>query len=257
MMRWLLTYADMITLLLAFFVVMYATSNVDAAKYQTLASALSAAFGLTGNPSLLYAGGAEGSKPIVFPASQMQLQQLKNKLQKHVLEMKLEPAINLHLNERGLLIRIYADKVKFARGSAVLSPVFRRAMDRVGEVLATTPNAVEVNGYTDDSRFMNKAGSNWDLSAMRAVNTVKYLMKKGVAAERLSAVGWGENSPIYPNSDEVRRSLNRRIDIQVLKAPFLDEMMNASKIEKNISFKPAETPVPAPQEDLNSKPLTF
>src|SRR3954471_9393099 len=79
-MRWLLTYADMITLLLALFVMLFAMSTVDAAKFQAISAALSAAFGLPGNPALLNGGGSVGSKPIVFPTSQVQVTQIKNKL---------------------------------------------------------------------------------------------------------------------------------------------------------------------------------
>jgi len=139
MMRWLLTYADLITLLLAFFIIMYASSNVDQAKFQALSQAMSAAFGLTGNPALLNGGGTEGAKPIVFPASQLQLTELKNKLAKHILEQRLDPAINLHMNERGLLIRIYADKVRFEKGKAALSPEYKRLLDKIGEILPPPP----------------------------------------------------------------------------------------------------------------------
>ena len=262
MMRWLLTYADLITLLLAFFIIMYASSNVDQAKFQALSQAMSAAFGLTGNPALLNGGGTEGAKPIVFPASQLQLTELKNKLAKHILEQRLDPAINLHMNERGLLIRIYADKVRFEKGKAALSPEYKRLLDKIGEILATTPNAIQVNGYTDDQPVKKGNGerSNWELSSERAVNTVRYLIKRGIAGERLSAAGWAEYHPIVANADEVHRSINRRIDIQVFKAPILDEMMNGNKVEEP-STPSLLSPQPTPQldkgGDLNLKPLTF
>jgi chemotaxis protein MotB len=260
MMRWLLTYSDMITLLLAFFVVMYASSNVDSTKFKALSQAMSAAFGLTGNPAILNAGGAEGAKPMVFPASQLQVTEIKNKLAKHVLEQKIDAAVNMHLNERGLLIRIYADKVKFERGKAALSPVYKKLLDKVALVLASTPNAIQVNGYTDDDISKNKSKelANWDLSSQRAVNTVKYLITRGVQAERLSAAGFAQYHPIVPNSDEVHRTLNRRIDIQVFKAPVLDELMNAGKVEepKNPGLQPQATPA-LEKSGLNLKPLTF
>jgi chemotaxis protein MotB len=259
MMRWLLTYADMITLLLAFFVIMYASSNVDASKFKAISQAMSAAFGLTGNPALLNAGGTEGAKPLVFPSSQLQLQEIKNKVAKHVLEQKLDPAVNMHLNERGLLIRIYADKVKFAKGSAALSREYKKLLDKIAQVLVTTPNSLQVNGYTDDMPVTSKNTTNWDLSSQRAVNTVKYLIGRGVAPERMSAAGYAEYHPIVPNADEIHRSINRRIDIQVFKAPVLDELKYEGKVE--VPSAPGPQPQAMPQLEkngaLNLKPLTF
>jgi chemotaxis protein MotB len=251
-MRWLLTYADMITLLLALFVMLYAMSSVDSAKFQSVAAALSATFGLQGNPALLNGGGSTGSKPIVFPASQLQLTTIKNKLEKHILEQRMDPAINVHLNERGLLIRVFTDKVRFARGSASLSPAYRDFLDKVAQILATTPNAVQVSGYTDDG---GGPGKNWDLSSQRAINTVKYLSSKGIAGERLSASAFSEFEPLVPNSDEAHRSMNRRIDIQILKAPVLDELVNSGQVERPDVFPPV---VPSPGAGaVNSKPLNF
>ncbi len=262
MMRWLLTYADMITLLLAFFIIMYASSTISVTKYQSLAAAMAAAFGLKGSPAVMTGGAEEGAKPIIFPASQLQVTQIKNKLQKYVLEQKLQTAINIHLNERGLLIRIYADKVRFAPGSAALSPEYKRILNAVAGILASTPNAVQVNGYTDDTAA--PAGGNWALSSMRAVNTVKYLVSRNIDPERLSAVGYGQYHPLVPNTDEIHRSMNRRIDIQVFKAPFFDEMMNGGEVQNpSVSPAPAVPATPVTPPDLspvngvNPKPLTF
>jgi chemotaxis protein MotB len=254
-MRWLLTYADMITLLLALFVMLFAMSAVDSAKFQSVAAALSAAFGMPGNPALLNGGGSVGSKPIVFPSSQLQVTRIKDKLAKHILEQRAEPAINLHLNERGLLIRIFTDKVQFARGSATLPKAYRRLLDVIAENLATTPNAVQVSGYTDNTG--PGSGKNWDISGMRAVNTVKYLAGRGIAGERLSASAFSEYAPLVPNSDEDHRSMNRRIDIQVMKAPVLDELLHSGQVERPDSvFPPAVAPIQV-EGGVNPKPLNF
>jgi chemotaxis protein MotB len=167
----------------------------------------------------------------------------------------MDPAVNMHLNERGLLIRIYADKVRFGSGSTELPQPYMRLLDRVAGILETTPNAIHVNGYTD-----NRGGSkNWDLSAMRAVNTVKYLARKNIAPERMVASGYGEYAPLVPNSDPVNRSLNRRIDIQILKAPILDELMNLRDVDqvRNPTLAPVAPPVLSPVEGIRPQPLNF
>lgn len=252
-LRWLLTYTDMVTLLLALFIVMWASADPNPEKMEQIQSAFSVAFGY-GQPSLMASGAGVGSKPIVFDASAPQKDLIREKLRKHLLEERLDQAVNVHLNERGVLIRIYADKVKFDEGSAELSRPYRAVLDKVAKVLETTPNAIQVNGYTD-----NLGGDNWSISSKRAVNTVKYLQSKNIAPERMSAVGYGEYAPLVPNSDPVRRSMNRRIDIQVLKGPLLKELLDQDRVREE--FDPVVAPAPdadlSPAEGVAPKPLTF
>lgn len=257
-LRWLLTYTDMVTLLLALFIVMWAQNSQDQERAEEIRAAFAVAFG-QGQPSVLVSGAAEGAKPVVFSESEVRMQELKNKLKKYILEQKLDEAVNIHRNERGLLIRVYADKVRFEAGSATLSPEYRKLLDKVSEMLEVIPNPVQVNGYTDDRPIKKKDSDNWTLSAMRAVNTVKYLQKHNIAPERMSAAGYGPYSPLVPNSDEIRRSINRRIDIQVLKAPILKELQDSQKIreEFNPDVKPMQPGGMAPAEGVEPRPLTF
>ena len=252
-LRWLLTYTDMVTLLLALFIVMWAQSDPNPVKMEQIQSAFSVAFGY-GQPALLASGGSLGSRPVVLEHSDIQREMLKEKLRKFLLEERLDAAVNVHLNERGVLIRIYADKVKFDKGSAEITAPYKRVLDKVAEVLETTANAIEVNGYTDNTK-----GDNWTVSSLRAVNTVKYLQSKNIAPERMSAVGYGEYSPLVPNSDTVRRSMNRRIDIQVLKGPLLHELVDHDKVREEFDpvVSPAEEKNLSPVEGVSPKPLTF
>lgn len=260
-LRWLLTYTDMVTLLLALFIVMWAQNSQDQEKAEEIRAAFAVAFG-QGQPSVLVSGAAEGAKPVVFDQSEVRMQELKNKLKKYILEQRLDDAVNIHRNERGILIRIYADKVRFEPGSAALSRPYRQLLDKVASLLEVIPNAIEVNGYTD-----NQSGGdhdNWTLSALRAVNTVRYLQKQNIAPERLSATGYGPYSPLVPNSDPIRRSLNRRIDIQVLKGPLLKELEDSDKVREE--YNPEVKPVQPPDLDPTGgeegganepKPMTF
>jgi chemotaxis protein MotB len=256
-LRWLLTYTDMVTLLLALFIVMWAQNSQDQEKAEEIRAAFAVAFG-QGQPSVLVSGAAEGAKPVVFEQSEVRMQELKNKLKKYVLEQKMDAAVNIHRNERGLLIRVYADKVRFEKGSAALSEPYKKLLSKVAELLEVVPNPVQVNGYTDDLSA-KKGADNWTLSAMRAVNTVKYLQSKNIAPERMSAAGYGPYSPLVPNSDEARRSINRRIDIQVLKAPLLKELVDTQKVreEFNPQVKPMQPGGMSPAEGVSPQPLTF
>lgn len=265
-LRWLLTYTDMVTLLLALFIVMWAQNSVDQERAEEIRAAFAVAFGM-GQPSVLVSGAAEGAKPVYFEKSAVPMQELKNKLKKYLLEQKLDAAINIHMNERGLLIRVYADKVRFGVGSTNLSPEFKKILDKVAGMLEVIPNSVQVNGYTDDkaAASSSQAPDNWTLSALRAVNTVKYLQTKNIAPERMSATGYGPYSPLVPNSDDVRRSINRRIDIQVLKAPLLKELNDSQRVreEFNPEVKPMQPGGMGSEESAGvpeaprPKPLTF
>ena len=252
-LRWLLTYTDMVTLLLALFIVMWASADPNPQKMEQIQSAFQVAFGY-GQPAILASGGSAGAKPVVFDRSEPQRDILKQKLRKFLLEDRLDAAVNVHLNERGVLIRVYADKVKFEKGSAELPAEYKKVLSKVAKVLETTPNAIQVSGYTD-----NTSGDNWTISSRRAVNTVKFLQSMNIAPERMSATGFGEYSPLVPNSDAIRKSMNRRIDIQVLKGPLLNELIDADKVRQEFDpvVSPAEDRVLSPVEGVTPKPLTF
>jgi len=239
--------------LLALFIVLWAQSSPDSSKMAAVQEAFSLAFGYA-QPALVASGAGSGAKPIVMPNSTVQKDLIKEKLRIFLLDQRLDAAVNVHLNERGVLIRIYADKVKFERGSAVIPPLYKKVLDKVAQILETTSNAIEVDGYTDDS-----GGDNWTLSALRAVNTVKYLRSKNIAPERMSATGYGEYAPLVPNSDLIRRSMNRRIDIQVLKGPLLRELVDHEQVRDEFDpvVLPAQEKPLSPVEGVSPKPLTF
>ncbi len=257
-LRWLLTYTDMVTLLLALFIVMWASADSNSVKQEQIQAAFAIAFGY-GQPSMLASGATEGSQPIVIDRSQLQFTEIKDKVKKHLLEKRLDQAVNVHLNERGLLIRVYADKVRFEKGSAKLGDSYKRILDSVSKILEVIPNAIQVNGYTDNQPMSGGNDDNWTLSAMRAVNTVRYLETKNIAPERMSAVGYGPYSPLVPNSDEIRRWMNRRIDIQVLKAPIMKELIDTGTVRQqfNPEVAPVTPPSLSPAEGVELKPLTF
>lgn len=229
MMRWLLTYADMLTLLFALFVILYSISQVDQEKLMALAMALGNAFGLSGQTSVIYSGATTDMKPVIMEQSQVVLTTIRQKVQKWILQRKLEREIKVRFNERGLVISLMTDKVLFNPGSAELLPKTKRLLSEIAELIRTTTNPIVVEGHTDDTPIKSpnvkrKFKDNWELSTMRAVNVVKYLIEnKGISPDRLSAAGYAEYKPLVPNIDDVQRAKNRRIDIVLLKSDLIND----------------------------------
>jgi chemotaxis protein MotB len=235
MMRWLLTYADMLTLLFALFVILYSISQVDQEKLMALAMALGNAFGLSGQTSVIYSGATTDMKPIIMDQSQVVLTTIRQKVQKWILQRKLEREIKVRLDQRGLVISLMTDKVLFNPGSAELLPKTKQLLSEIVELIRESTNPIVVEGHTDDAPIKNpkikrKFKDNWELSTMRAVNVVKYLIEsKGISPDRLSAAGYAEYKPLVPNIDDVQRAKNRRIDIVLLKSDIINDKEKESK----------------------------
>lgn len=246
MERWLLTYSDLITLLMAFFILMYAMSQVDAQKYSAVANSLSLV--LTGQamsvletqgPSL--AEGISGQQlkegPGPSPQEQGQLDEVKRQIAEFIkaeesqagaqstgaagTATKLGDYIVILEQERGLVIS-FKDTLLFASGSDELTPRARDIITKVGGALKTIPNYIRVEGHTDNLPIRtSKFPSNWELSVLRATNVVHVLQANaGIPADRLSIIGYGEYRPLVENSDAFNRSMNRRVDIVILKKKY-------------------------------------
>lgn len=243
--RWLVTYADLITLLMIFFVLMYTMSQVDAKKYAAVANSLSVV--LTGQalsvldtqgPSMIegISGQLIPEGPGASPENQGQLQEVEKLIKEFIAEEDLELAsqgadqgtitklsehIIVYEQERGLVIS-FKDTLLFESGSADLTPRARRIITKVGSALVGLPNYIRVEGHTDNLPINTaKFPSNWELSALRSANVVHVLHESaGIPAERLSIIGYGEYRPLVPNDDNLSRAMNRRVDIVILKKKY-------------------------------------
>ncbi|MGQ9486495.1 MAG: OmpA/MotB family protein [Armatimonadota bacterium] len=209
--RWLLTYADMITLLVALFIMLYSMSAVNQEKFGALASSMRREF-----QSLPEHNGGKvvGTGNVVDPIEQQAVY-----LQQFLREKGLQTQVRVRHEERGLVISLLSDGTLFDLGSADLKPSARQVLDRVAEVLRAVPNPVLIEGHTDNLPIRTvQYPSNWELSAARAARVLRYLVQKGgIPAERLIAVGYAETRPLVPNSSPANRAQNRRVDIAVLK----------------------------------------
>lgn len=222
-LRWLLTYSDMITLLMAFFIVMYAMSQIDTAKYQSLSKSMGQALGGTNYIGMQSGGlipGAEGGTELAGKTTEDSLEQIANDLTDYANNNDLSGKVSFFLSEEGLNIS-FTGSVLFDKGKADLRPEAIPALKEVANYLHKVPNYIGVAGSTDDLKISTEQfPSNWELSVIRATTVVRFLVEKeGIDPHRIIALGYGEYHLLYPNINEVNRSKNRRIDIIIYKSP--------------------------------------
>jgi chemotaxis protein MotB len=240
--RWLVSYADFITLLFAFFVVMFAASNSDEKKAGQVAQAVQVAFremaifSPSGKGVPLYdeGGAASDSKAAIgndhsgFDGAKMvlgkngqatsrQMREVEGKLQESLKEEIANHSVRLMQDGRGLTISL-AEAGFFSPGSAVMPEKSLAVVDRIASILRPLDYALRVEGHTDNTPIRtSQFPSNWELSTSRATFLLRYLISNAqIPAARLSAAGYGEYRPVASNATQDGRSANRRVDLVVL-----------------------------------------
>ncbi len=240
--RWIVSYADFITLLFAFFTTMYAVSTVDAHKLNRIVTAMQSAFAARsvqvapgiaptgvaftapGIDTIAHPDDAERSLSRASPRElagdaglETTLEQVRQRLVQELRAELSHGEVTIAIDQRGLLISI-PESASFPSGSAVLSDPARALFARIGKQLLPVGNLVRVEGHTDDAPIRTtKYASNWELSTSRATNVVAYLTEAvGMPASRLSAAGYGQFRPRSPNATPAARAANRRVDLVVL-----------------------------------------
>ncbi|MEL5849202.1 MAG: flagellar motor protein MotD [Candidatus Igneacidithiobacillus chanchocoensis] len=243
--RWLVSYADFITLLFAFFVVMYAISSVNEGKYKVLSQTLVSAF--SGHPYLTTPIRSAEESPAVSSPSHVQLpplpkivpspdvgkapkkaatpapspEQARLDALQQKMESLLKPLIQqgsvlIHRSGLGVVIDLNA-KILFPSGQAQLTPQAEQTLAQIARVLAQVPNQIQVNGFTNDLPIRTpQFPNNWALSAARAVAVVGIFSQNGVDPRHLVAAGYGKYHPIAPNDTAQGLAMNRRVSIVVV-----------------------------------------
>jgi chemotaxis protein MotB len=246
--RWLLTYADMITLLLALFMVLFSIASINTSKFKTLKEALHEAFSgqiLPGGKAIQQTGAASTANAVpessptvtIMPFSvestsetfkslpeagrtnaqieQSSFERLEREVKAYIAEHHFSQYATVSLEPRGLVITLLTDKLLFASGSAALSPNSFPLLEEIAMLLqlqAKEPVAVE--GNTDSVPIDTpQYPSNWELSTARASVIVRFLIAHGVAPSRLAAIGYAEQRPVASNATEAGRAKNRRVEI--------------------------------------------
>ena len=250
--RWLLTYADMITLLMALFMVLFSITSVNTSKFKYLQKSLREAFSghiLPGGSSILQSGAAatptrsltptqQGAQAPVShtPASpltpaqiaavrariaaslaeQDDLRFLASRIDAYAHSHGFANQVNATVERRGLVVTVLTDKLLFASGSATLRPPGLPLLSEIAGLLGVDAqrHPIVVEGYTDDVPIDTaQFPSNWELSTDRATDVVKYLISRGVPESRLSAAGYADQFPVSANSTATGRARNRRVQI--------------------------------------------
>ncbi len=256
--RWLVTYADMLTLLLVLFIVLFSISVVNTSKFIQLKTALSNVFGdgptgtLGGGLGLLQTDATGSGKSLVTPgqpiaekagggavadssdaAARAELREMQRRagaadektdfrrvqaeLTAALGKAGLSKAVRFAIDRRGLVITVVTDALVFPGNSAQLLPRGEKILRIVAPPLARESRAIEVDGHTNQQRVSTGPyPSGWELSTARASSVVRYLVANGVAAKRLTAVGYSDQRPLYPASDPRSITMNRRVEIVVL-----------------------------------------
>ena len=229
--RWLVSYADFITLLFAFFVVMYAISSLNEGKYRVLSNSISSAFrNIPGDTSgATVQVNPHAPMPVTIPYKKPQVANLKTDTNREknrdLLRSKakeiteaLAPLVQqgqVRVSEGALGITVEINaSVLFDSGEARLQLPAYRALSAVGQILATTDFPITVEGHTDNARISTPLyPSNWELSGARAASVVRLFIEVGVDPRRLTATGYAEQRPVADNASAEGRQRNRRVAI--------------------------------------------
>ncbi len=209
--RYLITYADLITLLLGLFIILYSVSNIDANKYKKLVFAMGSIFG--DNSRVIQ------SEQNIIPIIKSEEGVLKTKLTRLIDKYNYSNSIRLDENARGLIIHI-KENILFASGNAELNKGSKEVLKRLAVILKELPNDIRVEGHTDNVPIHNSLfPSNWHLSVTRALNTAYYLINsEGLSADKISIVGYSKYKPIDDNNTIKGRANNRRVDIVIIRS---------------------------------------
>jgi chemotaxis protein MotB len=253
--RWMVSYADMLTLLMVLFIVLFAISQVDQKKFDQLKNGLAGGFGapsvtVGGNGPISDSGETTGSLTVgppenVLPKSpgdpevdaaaraadrarQSQLATLAEEEANNLIKVRnamrgalekqgLRDAVKFEINERGLIVSILTDEVIFSGDSAVLRRGGARVLNAVTPALRATPNGIIVEGHTNHLGVANpQYPTLWELSTARSSTVVRYLIGRGIDPQRLEAAGFGKERPLFKPSDSRAITQNRRVEVVVL-----------------------------------------
>jgi chemotaxis protein MotB len=261
--RWLVSYADFITLLFAFFVVMYSISSVNEGKYRVLSDSISSAFDPSErglpikfvnplkapiiskpvqsssdsvdssqnlNPSAY--GGVEASKE-----DKIALKKISSQVEKGLSPLIDKDLVKINKNDLWIEIEINSS-ILYASGSAKLQAQAVPVLRKVAKIISEFENQVQVEGFTDNVPIdTDEFPSNWELSSARAASVVHLFAQSGVKPKRLSAVGYAEFKPIDSNDTAQGRRKNRRVKIIVLSDAIARRTNRAEQLDQTISAK--------------------
>lgn len=257
--RWLLTYADMITLLMVLFIVLFAIGQIDSKKFDKLHDGLAKSFGqstiLDGGAGLLSASAVQAPAPDNASSGTEALQRqresllasqkaadaaakaksdasrqvadamsrIKADITAALAKAGLTGAVQFQeIDQRGLVVNIVTDRVLFDPGQATLRPQGTKVLDVIAPALKNLPNGLIIEGHTDNQPISDsRFPSNWELSTQRATTVLRHLLGDGIDASKVAAAGYADQRPLLAGDSAVSRARNRRVAIVVLSNPVI------------------------------------
>ena len=232
--RWMASYMDMVTVLMCMFIVLFAMSTVDQAKFEQLKASLATGFGQVETNTVDTAKGVVvpptmvESEEILEPDADLamlaamevqDLTALRDRLREGLEVKGLQDDVRFEIDERGLTIRLVSSEMFFEPDLANLTPEALDVLNVIGPILQPTAYDLSVEGHTAQVRQYTDSALDWELSSSRSVNVLRYLMEPGgIDYSRIKAVGYGESRPLTAGSTAAELAQNRRVDIVVLSA---------------------------------------
>jgi len=220
---WIVTFSDLMSLLLTFFILLFSMSTIQKEKFKELAKSLQSALGVEQVPE---AGTREGLEMLQSSQApqpnavddlgsmvQKEMQDIKSEVQEFVLKNKLGGKVKVQIGQKGAVITI-SDVVLFPAGAADFTQASRRLLPKITALLKQFPYNIKVEGHTDNTPIHTREfPSNWELSTARAAKLVRFFIANGIPPERLSAEGFAQYRPIASNRTRAGRAANRRVEI--------------------------------------------
>lgn len=224
--EWLATYADCITLLLTFFVLLYAMSSVDQKKMDSLSQAFKTVMSGESGDTIMEYDLYNGQVPLIGGENDIEVpvddtataqEQMYDNVKKFVEENDLEKVVEIINSERGIVIQL-RDNILFETSSSILREDSKEVLGKINSLIGSLPNQILVEGHTDNRGInTSKFPSNWELSVDRSVNVVRYFIENmGQSPARFSAAGYGEYQPVAANDSAENMAKNRRVDILIM-----------------------------------------
>lgn len=245
--RWAVSYADMMTVLVGLFIVLYAMSQIDQTKFEALRGSLAAGFGnasptvLTGASGIMTDAGAvpasikpAGETNPIAPTAELtpeaknladarteleRLEAMEAQIEANLVVVGMGSQVSYGIDERGLVVGLISTDFFFETASAELKPAAQTVLDAAGPVMAAVPDQISVEGHADTVPSSGRYPTNWELSADRATQVLRHLVEfDGIAGGRISSTSFGDARPLAgpPGSDTL--ALNRRVDL-VIRSP--------------------------------------
>jgi len=212
--EWVVTFGDMMSLLLTFFVLLLSFSSMEASKFKQIAGYMREAFGL--QAEMNYSGVPMGTTIISTDARRQResedqinlVQSIRNEMERAGVTKRS----SVNMTERGVALRLEGELV-FASGSADLNPEAIPLLNQIAQITLERAERLDIEGHSDDrSISSSRFPSNWELSSARAGATARYMITQGVPQSRVRAVGYADTNPILPNDTAENRAINRRVE---------------------------------------------